>query len=87
MSPELIAVIIGFVTLLLTNLGMFIQLNVQLNAKIDAQTSELNAKIDSEVKELRQKDDDNFKVLLTRIDAVNARLDNLYHELFKRDIA
>ena len=36
---------------------------------------------------LENKQDETFKILLTRIDAVNARLDALYRELFKRDAA
>ena len=79
MSPEFIAIIIGFVTLLISILGVVIQLNV----RIDKVQTDMSSKFDK----LTQKQDDDFKILLSRIDAVNSRLDNLYHELFRKKAA
>ena len=43
--------------------------------------------IDKRFERLENKQEETFKILLARIDAVNARLDALYRELFKRDAA
>jgi len=83
MSSELIVIIIGFVTLLLSLLGVFIQ----LNARIDKLDAKFDAKFDKLQSELSAKIDKIQFELSTRIDNVNLRLDNLYHELFKRDAA
>ena len=42
-------------------------------------------KLEARLDKLEDKQDDNFKILLTRIDTINSRLDSLYHELFKKD--
>ncbi len=97
MSPEFIALIIGFATLLLSQIGVFMQLNARIdrldekfNAKLDDKTSELESKIDkldAKIDKVRDELKLEMRDLSSRIDTVNSRLDNLYHELFKRDAA
>ncbi len=104
MSPEFIALIIGFITLLLSQIGVFMQLNARIdrldekvNDKIDKledKIDKLDTKLEDNTNELESKIDkvrDELKLemrdLSSRIDTVNSRLDNLYHELFKRDVA
>ncbi len=76
MSTELLATIIGFITLLISLLGVFIQLNVRMDKLSDKQ--------DSNFKTLLNRIDKVQSELQLRIDNINTRLDNLYHELFRK---
>lgn len=80
MTPEFVAIILGFITLIFTVVNSNNQLRKELKDAIE---------------KLEFKQDENFKMLLARIDkvqselsiridAVNNRLDNLYQELFRK---
>ena len=55
--------------------------------RLDNKIEKLEEKTEKRFEKLEAKTDENFKILLARIDAVNARLDSLYRELFKKDVA
>ena len=85
--------IINPIQLVIIGLLLFYFYNRQkdeFDKKLDKQDEKFDKRIDNIDKrfdKLETKADENFKTLLARIDAVNSRLDNLYHELFKKDVA